>query len=250
MTTSASPLINLAAGRTIVIQQKGHAYTFKLRRIEEKDWLRYFAAIVSTSEQKGREVTRETDATSAGLELLETVLESVDGYRLPAGVSGFSEASDRSWISQIPMGHRLGVLDVLMDVRLAEDEDDELPLTLGTETVALEVLWTANADGHMTRVRTVHEFRPPSAEQTRSYMRESSRARVVGGARSGKTIYTGAQKSLCGIYDELIVSVAGYAINGEELGPNAAAEKIAQWMDARHKVEAASRLFASVETEG
>jgi hypothetical protein len=68
---------------------------------------------------------------------------------------------------------------------------------------------------------------------------------VVGGSRGGKTYYSGAQRVLCEIYDELIVEVSGYARDGELLSK----QEIAGWMDARHKVAAAARLFAPAETE-
>lgn len=244
MTDSVSTQIDLAAGRTIVIRQKGHAYTFNLRRAEERDWFAYFDGVVTTAEQRGREVMRETDGSAAGLALVTALLVDVSGYVLPAGVASVAEVPN--WQSKIPMPHRLACSEILLDVRAAEMDEE---LALGGEAVAIETLWSADAEGRMPKYRCVHRFESPSAEHCRAYMRKVSSSRVVGGSRGGKTIYTGAQRVLCQIYDELIQSVEGYAWNGEEIGENAAREKLATMMDARHKVAAAAQLFSIPEME-
>ena len=243
MTLNTPTQIDLAAGRRIVIRQRGHAYTFNLRRAEESNWLDYFDAIVVTSEQRAREVIRETDASAAALDLVEDLLVSVEGYALPAGMASFNEISD--WKRKIPMAHRLSVAEILLDVAAIEEED-EAPLVLGSDVVILEAVWTADDEGRMHRVRTRHYFETPSQEHCRRYMKRSSQAKVVGGSRSGKTIFSGAQRVLCSIYDELVQRVDGYAAGAAPLSGN---REIAQWMDARHKVAAAQKLFASIDAE-
>lgn len=54
----------------------------------------------------------------------------------------------------------------------------------------------------------------------------------------------GPQSTLAELYDELIVSVDGYAVNDQVLGPDASTEKIALHMDTYHKVAAADALFS------
>lgn len=243
MADNANPMIDLAAGRTIVFRQGANTYTLKLRRGEEKDWFAYFDAIVSTLEQNGREVTRTTDATSAGLELVSALLVSAEGYALPAGVNDLIGVPN--WQAKIPMAHRLGALEILIGARAIENDDDA-PLTIGGEIVAIESVWSADDAGHMVKHTCRHTFATPSAEHCRRYMRQISRAKVVGGSRSGKTIYSGAQRVLCEIYDELIQGVEGYCFDGQALADPRA---IASGMDARHKVAAAASLFASAETE-
>ena len=50
-----SILLDLSAQRRIVINDRGHRYTFTVNRITPEHWFRYFANIVSSSEQKGDE---------------------------------------------------------------------------------------------------------------------------------------------------------------------------------------------------
>jgi hypothetical protein len=85
----------------------------------------------------------------------------------------------------------------------------------------------------------VHRFSTPQFKHEQRYMREQSRSKVVGGSRTGKTIWTGVQRVLVEIYDELVLSVSGYTLNGDPLGP----AQITQHMDAYHKVVAAQQLF-------
>jgi hypothetical protein len=89
-----------------------------------------------------------------------------------------------------------------------------------------------------------HVFESPTAEQNRRYRRDDSRAQIIGGSRKGTTIFHGAQRALAALYDELIVSVAGYAVNGVALEGR---EEIARHMDTYHKVAAAAQLFAPAE---
>jgi hypothetical protein len=91
-----------------------------------------------------------------------------------------------------------------------------------------------------------HEFNSPTTEQFRRYRRDVSRSYIVGGSRTAKTVWRGAQKTLAELYDELIVSVEGYTLNGSPLIGSPSA--IAAAMDTYHKVAAANHLYASVET--
>ena len=234
--------IDLADSRKVVFRQGARQYALTMRRAEAADWMEYFDSIVTTAEQHGRELVRETD-TTAGISLVEKLLSNAEGYTMPAGVESLDAMPD--WPSRIPMGHRMACLDILLDATAAPPPDDA-PLGFDTETVAVTSKWTADAEGRMVAVTGIHHFEVPSAEDSRNYMRRVSRSKVVGGSRSGKTIYTGAQKELVAIYDKLIRSADGYVVNGQPLeGP----EQIREWMDTRHKVAAAQQLFASLSVE-
>ena len=63
---------------------------------------------------------------------------------------------------------------------------------------------------------------------------------MVGGSRNGKTQWLGAQATLADLYDELIVSVEGYTVDGA--APDR--EGIVEFMDTYHKVAAVDVLFA------
>ena len=237
MTTATENPIELSEGRTLALRQGGHVFAVELRRAEETEWLEYFDGIVISAEQKGREVTRETDSTAPALALLEKLMMKPVGY-------GDEAAGTPDWQSKLPLAHRLAYVNLLLNVE-AVDEPDEAPFVFGSESVYLRCLWTADAAGRMGECTTRHIFATPTAEHVHRYMRQISRSKVVGGSRGGKTFYSGAQRVLVEIYDELICSVEGYSLHGAKLEGS----PIDLRMDARHKVAAAARLFAPAETE-
>jgi hypothetical protein len=240
MTTSIANVVDLSAQRSIVLKQRGLDFTLTLRPITKEDWFAYFDKITITAEQRGRETIRTTQAGAAGIELVDKIIVGAEGYPLPEGVTALTEVAD--WQTKLPLSHRLSVLDVLLDVRAVELADDE-PFLFDRETVCMEALWSADEAGNMHRVTGLrHVFQTPSTEHYRSYMSQISRSVVVGGSRSGRTVYSGAQRVLCDIYDDLIKEIHGYSFNGST-------NVWSDAMDTRHKVVAAERLFAAVEAE-
>jgi hypothetical protein len=229
--------IELSHGRTLALRQGGRVFAVELRRAEEKEWLDYFDGIVISAEQKGREVTRETDSTAPALALLEKLMAKPVGY-------GDEAAATTGWQSKLPLAHRLAYVNMLLNVE-AIDGPDDAPFIFDRESVFLRCLWTADDQGRMGERITRHILSTPTAEHVHRYMRQISRSKVVGGSRGGKTFYSGAQRVLVEIYDELIVGFDGYQVNGMRDDKDLAV----RWMDARHKVAAAARLFAPAETE-
>lgn len=239
---STPQLLDLAIPRRIAINDRGHRYTFTVARIGADQWFRYFAGILSTSEQKGEEQVRTFDTTGAGLKLVEEALLSAEGYASP--IDGVDD-----WKNKIPLSHRRAIFGALVNARRVQ-ETDEQPLALGCETVTLQAVWSADGDGGMVQHnRLVHHFETPSWEHNHRYMRESSRSIVVGGSRSGKTVWRGAQKTLAAIYDELIISVEGYCMDGTPIESDFGRDAIAREMDTFHKVAAANALFESAEPD-
>ncbi len=238
--TASRHFIDLAEPvRQIAIRAGSRTLLFDISNPNEKDWFAYFDAVVTTAEQKDREVIRKTDAGAAGLNLLERVLVSASGYPLPEGVTDITQVPN--WKAKIPMGHRLAAVNVLLSVVAVEQDDEALVFGDG-ETVELEALWGADIEGNNIRVKGLkHTFETPSAEHYRAYMNKASQSKVIGGSRSGKTVYQGAQRELVRIYDELIQSVEGYSLDGDRL----TREQIIGFMDTRHKVAAAAQLFAA-----
>ncbi len=234
-------LLDLSAERSIAIRDRGVIYQFKLQPITAERWLKYFDGIVSTSETRGREQKNVLDTSSAMLQMVGDALISASGYK---GAGGADPMQVEGWRTLIPMPHRLAVGGVLASASVREaPEDDAEGITLGAEAVVLEALWNADENGAMCQHSPlVHNFKSPTFEHERRYMRDSSRSLVVGGSRTGKTVWTGVQRTLIALYDELIQSVEGYSWGTDPLG--AAPSKIAQYMDAYHKVVAARRLFS------
>ena len=227
-----STRIDLAKPRIIVIRQGAKQFTFEVAPISEAAWFKYFAAIVSTAERDGKEVRQHVDATSAGLELADSVAVPVSGYGE----------------MRVPLAHRLGVANVLTSAYAPADAQQEALDFAWGDAVLLHAVWSAGESGAMQRHKDLlHVFKTPSAEQNRRYRRDDSRAQIVSGSRKGLTVYHGAQRTLAALYDELILSVAGYEVAGEPLIDNA--ETIARHMDTYHKVAACAQLFAPADVE-
>jgi hypothetical protein len=237
--------IDLATPRTISIEERGRKYLLTLLRIQKRQWLKYFEGIVSTSENQGGKRVDSFDSTSARVELVESALVDAKGYNT---ADGSPVTSTTGWQQLIPLRHRQAVGNALVDVEKAEPTDADA-ITLGVEPVYLNAVWGADADGVMRKFTGLcHRFKTPSAEQQRRFSRDSSRSMVIGGSRRGVTRWLGVQATLVDLYDELILSVDGYQVNGMQLDniPMIVAE-----MDAYHKVAAAAVLFepASADIE-
>jgi hypothetical protein len=231
-------VIDLDKPRIIPITDRGTKYTLTVGVITKAQWLRYFDGIVSTSENQQGKLIEVYDARSARLELAETALIDATGY-----VTGdnASVTAREHWQQLLPMSHRLAVADALVAVSRDADTDDA-PIQLGSETVVLRARWGADASGAMQEYSGLrHLFHTPTAEHQRRYQRAISSSMIVGGSRTSKTQWLGAQSTLIDLYDELIESTEGYAVGSDEPTDRAS---IISSMDSYHKVAAAEQLFA------
>jgi len=237
--------LELAGERHIAIKDRGKLYRFTLSPITRELWMKYFDGIVSTSENRGDEQINVLDAGSPLLALVNEALIGAGGYKLPEGTGQINEIAD--WKAKLPFAHRLAVGQVLTRVaQSARFEDDEEAMMPGIDSVRLEALWNCDLNGVMALYRPlVHNFQTPQFEHERRYMRDQARSKVVGGSRTGKTVWMGVQRTLAEIYDELIESVEGYTFDGSRLGhPN-----ITRCMDTYHKVVAARQLFSAPQLD-
>lgn len=238
--SSSESLLELNQRRVIVLSDRDKTYSLFCRRVTPEDWRKYFDAIVITSEQRGRERVNVIDVSSPRLALAESVLIDAEGYKV---------ADDRhiteipSWQSRIPLAHRLQLGETLADVRPAQSEG-ELTIYPEGEEVLLDATWSAVETVARSRMQGFtglkHVLKTPTEAQHRRYSDEASRSRIVGGSRSAKTYYSGAQPLLAKLYDELVISVDGYAVDGRRLESQ---EQIVREMDMMHKVMAAQELF-------
>jgi len=234
-----SASIELKQPRIITIEDRGKQYTLTIARILKKQWLRYFEGIVSTSENQGGKRVDSFDSSAARLTLVEDCLVTATGYALPDGKTSIDQVD--GWKGLLPLSHRLGVANAIISVSTSEITEDA-QIALGEESVFLDAVWSADDKGVMRKFHGLrHNFTTPTAEQQRRLSRDNSRSRVVGGSRNGKTQWLGAQATLADLYDELIVSVEGYSVDG-----NAALDHdaIVEYMDTYHKVAAVDMLFA------
>jgi hypothetical protein len=146
----------------------------------------------------------------------------------------------QAWLEKLPPAHLVSVANVLRNVSREKNVE---AITLGSERIELSAVWGVTEDGKgmFKRSGLVHHFNTPSIDHQRRYSRESSRSVVVGGSRTGKTIWRGVQSTLVAIYDELVTGVEGYELGSEtELN----VDEIRASMDSYHKIAAAEALFA------
>jgi len=242
---SNEALLELNAQRIIVLADRGKLYTLTCRRITSHDWEKYFSGIVVTSEQRGKERINVIDVTSPRIALAESVLIDAEGYKVSGAVDLMSLPS---WQTRIPLNHRQQLGETLADVRPSNAES-ELVIHAEGEEVLLDATWGFDAmvgAGNMQRfVGLKHILKTPTEEQHRRYSREASRSKVIGGSRNGKTVYQGAQPLLAKLYDELVLGVEGYCIDGLALTTK---DQIVREMDMLHKVMAAQELFQPQNT--
>lgn len=228
--------IELTIPRSVLVHDRGRQYLLQVKPIPKEAWLRYFDAVVSTSEYRDGKQVDSFDNTTARRELAESVLIHAEGYKSDKPLTEIP-----GWQALLPPSHLAAVGNVLTSATLSSGESEAL--TLGRETILIDAIWGADAEGRMLKhVGLKHVLRTPTADQHRRYSRDSSRSVIVGGSRSGSTRWLGAQRTLAELYDELVESVDGYTI---ERRPPANAEEIARHMDTFHKVAAALALFSS-----
>lgn len=236
--TTAPATIDLAAPRTIVLQGRERSFTLTCRRITAEDWREYFDAICIASRQDGRDQERTLDLETPRRTLAERVIVAASGYDVDGGAA-LETLPD--WQKKLPLSHRLKVGEVLGSARAVSRNDDDLTIYPEGEPVFLDTVWTVGENGAMQGFSGLkHILATPTEAQYRRYAREASRTRILGGSRTGTTIYPGAQGVLAELYDELIVSVEGYGLGGQPLSGR---EQIAREMDMQHKVAAAQEIF-------
>ncbi len=229
-------LIDFTQPRKVaIIDSAERIYTFQIARISQPVWLKYFSKIDSRTRRRDDKSEPIVDMTAAREYLLDTVLLSAEGYEIREGnITGIP-----NWKQKLPPSHRSMLFSVLVAAE-ACDSDETPPF--GFETVCMRALWSANDEGKMVRVSPlIHRFETPTFEQERRYRRDHARSVIIGGSRQGgDTVYPGAQPTSIALYDEMIDSVEGYALNGEPLQGR---EMIAREMDAFHKCLAVELLF-------
>lgn len=234
-------LLDLSGHRRIAFRDRGHLYAFTLDRIEQKHWISYFDGIESTSERRGKETVSTFDAITPMTNLVSELAIGAEGYILPEGKTSITEVDN--WKELVSPRHWAACGEIIADVSPAYSSDDQGPIALGNDVVTLEAVWNADSSGTMLKFAGLtHYFRIPGFEHVRRYRRDQSRSSIVGGSRTGKTVWRGAQKTLIELYDELVERVEGYAYQGVAVNTGAA-----QWMDAYHKVTAAQYLFRQEE---
>ncbi len=217
------------------LEQGGRKYrvTHFVRRPEYKELLAFRAAFARTMERINGAAVWSDCREAAAETLWNAIALRVEGYTLPEGADSWEQIL---WRELVPVSHKLLAADLFQRIGIVKPEIEEaFPLGQKSQTVYLEV----RRDG-LIYSNLAHVLREPGTHHLKEFRRINDTVLHVGGSRSDKTIFPSHLAELCGLYDELIVRVEGYAIDGRAPGD---ALEIAKWMDALHKEAAVNALF-------
>ncbi len=162
-----------------------------------------------------------------------------------AGRVSLPANTDSDWRALVPLSHKEAAVNALTLVApaasVATGEDtvaEGFPLRADERVVVLEAV-----RGGVAYPRLVHRFRPPTLDAERAYRRLLAETLIVRGTRTPRTLLPARLPGLVKLYDQLIVGVEGYVVNGQ---PPASGLQIAQTMDAWHKRAAVQALFGEL----
>ena len=196
------------------------------------DWIAYDQALNRSAEDAGayRKFSAETEDASATL--WDSAVIRVSGYG-----DDFCERAE--WRGKIPLSHKHGAVRGLAQVFTAEPPDDA-PYRFDPEEA--RVYLDAGRNGKISD-GLLHILQRPSTRQQKEYSRLGGSALFVRGSRTAKTILPSRLRELIRLYDQLILSVEGYTVNGAE----PSREQVIQHMDALHKQTVINELFEGSE---
>jgi hypothetical protein len=237
--------IELTGQRVVTFRERGQNFIFHLKRITQDEWRKVFLGGCMETETEGESRIVTMDFNTATISLIERNLERVEGYKLRDGGGDITQVPN--WKEKIRPGHKLLAGQLLQEVSLSETPG-EVYFDSTHDEVVLDALWGTGAPGSMMKYQgLVHRFHPATPEHTKRFYRANSESRIVGGSRTGRTIFANRRTVLLDLYDELIAEVDGYAFNGQ---PLVGVDSIKREMDALHKVAAVASLFNTPEVEG
>lgn len=244
MEEKQAQLIHLDQPRVISFRDRGVVFSYHFRRVTDGDYRNiYFPGLGFSSEVSNGAVTTRQDLRSPSHALLDAALIKVEGYRMREG----ELTALPNWKEKLPYGHKDKVADMLLKVNASESDPTEpYYFDPDCQEVRVDALWGSEAGKTELFKGLAHRFTPPSSEQQRKFHRASGESRIVGGTRKARTIHAGKHGILADMYDELVISVEGYAVGGS---PLTSPQQIAKEMDTWHKVSAITVLFAEPEDE-
>jgi hypothetical protein len=232
-------LLMLDQPRVLTLREGTRDYTFYFRRILQADWEKYFSGLYRSSRNDGVAQTDTTDFVTPGIELLESTLTKVEGYK--------RELTTPADFKKIMPRHSVPVAGMLSSVYISQVEDDQ-PLDCDIVEARIDAMWskTTSDPANTTYKGLVHRFLPPTIQQKQRYMRAGSVSRVGGTRKGATTVYSMRNRLLMDMYDQLVQSVDGYSVDGK---PLEGIEQIRREMDGYHKAEAMAQLFFTNEAE-
>jgi hypothetical protein len=140
-----------------------------------------------------------------------------------------------AWRERVPLLHKMAAIQLLAQV-FPSDGDETEAYHFDPEQIEVHLV---AARGGREHSGLIHTLQRPSIRQQKEFSRVISTAFYVRGSRTEKSLLPSRLREMVRFYDQLVVGVRGYSVNGEP----ATREDAVKWMDALHKQTAISALF-------
>jgi len=227
--------LNLAE-QTVTLDRNGNKLVHVFRRAELDDCLAYQRAIQSVTRTRDFNVIEsEFDATQANLELWETLIIGVGGYRSRQhGEIG----SQEDWRKLVPDAHKITAAEKLYylgtdwEYIVKDGYSDEI-------TVALR----ARQNSQIV-TKLAHRFREPLTSEQKEWNKFSALQKTEFVRGETVTHYQSRLREEIALYDAMILEIGGYTFNGVVI--KAENEARAQ-MDPIHKSTALREAFRRIK---
>lgn len=157
--------------------------------------------------------------------------------RIAVSVSGYWPEPPPDWKDRVPASHKHRGALVFLDV--CQMDEDDMPIAFLESEV--EVLIAARR-GELVHERLTHRFRRPNAAEASRWKRAHAGTYLMREGKLERTLYPSRLKDQCAFYDEFILGVGGYAVEGRT---ELSRDEILREMDAFHKSVAVRGLFNS-----
>lgn len=232
--------LNLEEIRCVIKISERVKVTHVVKPPKLDDWLAFEAALQISREVQDGMIRVDDRSPEAAEALWNRVALRVESYRVN-GVDMMTIEGD--WKKLVPVPHKALAAGLLAQVFVGDDDaaatdnveeaDLDLPFDFNPESVTVQLV--AGRNGVEFRA-LAHAFRRPESKHFVRFSRATARAMFVRGSKTSRSLQVSDLKSICALYDELVISTSGYSDNGDK-----------RLMDAMHKKAATMALFAPVE---
>ncbi len=190
-------------------------------------------AVSSVTDPQGTEkrsvIPRSDSDEGSAFSSVPCSLSPVPSLELP-------DALPDSWRQRVPLLHKMAAIQLLAQVFPSDAGETEL-YRFDPDRIEVHLI---SARGGREHSGLVHTLQRPTIRQQKEFSRVVSTAFYVRGSRTEKSLLPSRLREMVRFYDELVVAVRGYSLNGAP----ATREDAIKWMDALHKQTAISALFS------
>lgn len=227
---ASNKLLDLSSPeRSVRLKFSGRTGLHFFRHLALDDWMHYVQGLRSEIVGDGDTWETKDQAREVAEQLWNDAIRRVEGYKL-----GETEGAP-SWKERMPLSHKLAAVALLQEV-YARESGDPFDLEPDTRLITLEAAWNLEVYEGLQ-----HRFRVPTRREDHDYRRLNVQYYRQRGSRQPRQCIriVPRLRQLCGLYDRLVLDVAGYT------GADAPQKE----MDPLHKQAAVVALFEPLEIE-